>query len=617
MLTAWSKQDRARSTALPLLLVALLVAGPVVTCSFSSTASAGMEEEAERQLGFARRELSEGRFTRAVASAESALRLNPAAYEAFLIKALAYEQLGELELASSLLVACQEITKGMDQDPRAAEALARIRAARDGGAGRPARSRSDESEVAATRVESEPVPAGPIDIESYQERVKQAITTGSCAVAMATASELTMRAPRDPGGFRLVGDAARCAGQGRPAVVAYRRYQALGGDDSKVGLMLRGLVENLSVLSVLVERQEGGPVPRVHLALPQGEVLSPEQDRGDSLVFSDLPAGLSLALTVAGHGLEPLDVEVEPLAPGETRTLEIHPVYVGMGTVRIAAHDPALCTTTLITADGEAGVAPGGSERVTAGEFTARVSGEHGEVDVSLEVPPNGELTFDPSSWIPTSLTVVDLPTGSEVRIFIDGFGNARLERTETVPLFGGRIDTETGVRLADPLLIQSLIGGSGGIFVSHPLLGEGAGSVVLEPGSVNATTFDWPGMDGVGRVSEPYQRWSHQRTELQRKVRGQTAAPAVLAIGSAVASGLMFALAADAERRLTETAESLEVDLNQAALQQRTGFLIAGGVTASTAVIGFVITGGVGARGKRTLDACGDWDPISAQEEE
>lgn len=599
---------------LPALLLALLVAVPVTSvCSFSS-AYAGMEEEAGRQLGFARRELDAGEYKRAIASAESALRLNPAAYEAFLLKALAYEQLGELELAQSLLIAYQEITKGMTPDPRADEALARIRTSRSSRARGPAGAQAAGTEAPGDKPEPRAEDAGPVDVESYRERVKAAITAGRCAVAVATATELTMRAPADPDGWRLHGDAARCGGQTRAAALAYKRYQELGGDDPRVALMLRGLVETLGTLDVVVARQEGGPVPLVRLELPDGGgILSPEVQHGGALRFSYLPTGQPLRATVAGRGLDPMDVEVERLAPGEARTLEVSPHYVGLGTVRVATHDPALCRTTLITADGEAEVKPGGSERVTAGKFVAMVSGEHGEITVPLDVAPNAQLTFDPTLWLPASLTIVDLPAGAEVRVFVEGLDEARIERSAAAPPLGGRIDAGTGVRLADPLLVESLIGGAGGIFVSHPVLGDGAGSIVLEPGSVNATTFDWRALQGVAVVSDLYQGWSRRRSQLQKTVRGQAAAPAALAIGSAVASGVMLALALDAEQRLEDAALARDVAGNAAASEQRTAFGVVAGVAGGVAVVGVAITGALGARGKRELAEFGEWDPLAA----
>lgn len=594
---------------LPLLVLALLLAVPAATL-LPSPALAGMEEEADRQLGFARRELSQGNYSRAIASAESALRLNPAAYEAFLVKALAYEQLGELELASSLLIAYQEITKGQTQDPMAVEAIARIRAARSKGA---RRARSSAPRAPIERVELESPPAGAIDIASYRDRVNQAITAGGCAVAMATANELTMRAPRDPDGWRLSGDAARCAGATRSAALAYRRYSTLGGDDPRVALMLQGLVESLGILEVVIERQKDGPVPIARLVLPGGEVLAPNDVRGSTLRFEDLPAGVALDLAVVGRGLDSLSVEVPPLAPGEVRAMEAQPHYVGLGTVRVATYEPSLCKTTLVSADGEAEIAPGGSEKVTAGTVTAVVSGDHGEVDVELEVAPGSDVTFDPSAWIPSSLTIVDLPSGAVVRVFVDGMGEAKIERSKSVALFGGRIDPQTGVRLAAPFVVRSLIGGRGGIFVSHPALGEGAGTIVLEPGNVNATTFAWSDMPGVPRVTDMYKEWSGDRMKLRRKVGGQAAVPAVLAIGSLVASGVTLALTLEADKRVKDAVDDLDVAQTTAATNDRTKFAIIAGATAGVAVFGFVITGGVAGAGKRKVAEFGEWNPMRA----
>ena len=72
-----------RISALSALLLVTLLLG----ASFAATA----EEEANRQLDFARTELAGGQADRALKSAESALRLCPSCYDAMVVKALAYE----------------------------------------------------------------------------------------------------------------------------------------------------------------------------------------------------------------------------------------------------------------------------------------------------------------------------------------------------------------------------------------------------------------------------------------------------------------------------------------------------------------------------------------------
>lgn len=76
-------------------LVALCI-GLSIPCS---VAFAGGPTEADRQIEFSHTELSQGEYDRARLSAESALRLDPARYDAILLKARAYEGLGNLQLA--------------------------------------------------------------------------------------------------------------------------------------------------------------------------------------------------------------------------------------------------------------------------------------------------------------------------------------------------------------------------------------------------------------------------------------------------------------------------------------------------------------------------------------
>ncbi len=105
---------------LPLLVIALLL------CSSAALAQSRGEEEARRQLEFAKQEVVEGNYEKALTSADSALRLFPALYEAYVYKALAYEGLGKLKMAESFLLTYKELRPGGDQDPTADEALARI-----------------------------------------------------------------------------------------------------------------------------------------------------------------------------------------------------------------------------------------------------------------------------------------------------------------------------------------------------------------------------------------------------------------------------------------------------------------------------------------------------------
>lgn len=601
------------------LLIFLLVFG----LSSPAVVHAGASAEAERQLEFGRKELAQANFERAIASAESALRLDPAAYEAFIIKGLAYEQLGQLDLARSLLVAYLEITKGATQDPTAAVAMARIEELRKGGSRGLRRTTGGPTGRAKP---GEPTMQTRLDIEAYRGRVKAALAGGQCAVAEANATEVTSQAPKDPAGWRMLGDAARCDGRTRNAAIAYRTYLELGGDDPKVELLLRGLLANLAVLEVRVERAQGGPLPLVRVELPLGDSLTPSVAPDGTLRFGELPTGEALVLKVAGRGLEGLEQPVAALGPGEVRALAVQPTYIGLGTIVLADFDPALCSVTFLSADGDVGLAPKGSDRITAGEVVALISGEHGEVEVPLQVAAGARLVFDPRPWLPTSLTVIDAPSGAKVRVFVEGTGEAWIERQLQIPPLGGRVDQATGVRLAEPVVIVGILGGAGGLFLEHPVLGEGSRTLVLEPGAVNATTFDWRAMAAVDYVAEHYQAWEGGRGQLQSQVRAPTVVSTGTAIGSGLASLLLFALAMDADRRMSATRAAAwaaddggdlpeanrQAALNHQAVAQRTGFTVVGGITAGTAMVGVVFAVASRARGKKRLADYGEWDPTT-----
>jgi len=88
-------------------------------------------EEAERQLIFAEAELRKEHYDKALHSAESALRLDPTLYRAMVIKGLAYEGLGDLDLAESLLRAYCELAGKSPSEGEVGRALARIEARQD------------------------------------------------------------------------------------------------------------------------------------------------------------------------------------------------------------------------------------------------------------------------------------------------------------------------------------------------------------------------------------------------------------------------------------------------------------------------------------------------------
>ena len=618
--------------ALLALLLSVVLASPAV---------AGMRDEAERQLAFAREELKAEKFDRALASAESALRLEPSLYDAMVVKALAYEGLGNLRMAEVMLLAYGEVATGLGPNPEVDEALGRLQQAiaedsptkRRKRVGGPGTTGDGTAEPVDPGLTLEPLagrgPVEPLDPEPFQERVARGLSEGKCEYARAAALELTASAPDLAGGYRLLGDAARCDSRTREAVLAYRRFKALGGDDSKVDLMLRGLEADLATLVVAVESEalDSSVPPQVALHLVT-ETLAAAPLGDGTVTFSDLPVGKTLVVDVSGKGLATTELNVSALEPGEERTLRVSPEWIGLGAVSLVEHDPSLCETILLTPDGELAVEPGRERTVTAGKVTAVVANDHGVIEVPLELVADSALVFDPLPWLPSSLTLIQLPSGSSVRVFVEGIDDALGEAGFEVPIGTGEVDPLTGVRVAPPQKLDSLPGGRAGIFVTHPVLGTGNVSTVLAPAEANASTFDWHVMDGLSAVSAGYEQWKTERLAVQRRATGSTIAPALVAIGSGIASGVLWGAGISAGKDVTAlkaaaTAAGDPTEVarlsteHQAAQQREVGLLTGAGVTSGVAVVGGVLTGVFGQRGRRAVLELGQWDPANVEEPE
>jgi len=116
--------DRRRPGRTCIILSA--TAALLLTFALALPAHAGMEEEAERQLQLAEEDLEAGNCERAAASAASAQRADPSRHEAFVVRALALQCLGDLEDAAALLRAYKVLRGKLPLDERVEPALAEI-----------------------------------------------------------------------------------------------------------------------------------------------------------------------------------------------------------------------------------------------------------------------------------------------------------------------------------------------------------------------------------------------------------------------------------------------------------------------------------------------------------
>jgi tetratricopeptide (TPR) repeat protein len=91
-------------------------------------AIAGDPSEAERQLGLAEADLAAGNPERASQAAASVLRLDPGLLTAFVVKAIAYRELGRLEEARALLLTYIDLRGSLPRDARADPTLTMLSA---------------------------------------------------------------------------------------------------------------------------------------------------------------------------------------------------------------------------------------------------------------------------------------------------------------------------------------------------------------------------------------------------------------------------------------------------------------------------------------------------------
>ena len=595
-----------------------------LVCAWSAApAHAGSEEEAQRQAGFARDELREGHYDRALKSAESALRLHPALYEALVLKALAYEGLGDLDLARSLLLAYQEMT-GLSALPEdAARARERIDAALTGQqAERVGRRQGRVATVdsdGATRVEVAPLD---LDPEPYRARSQLALKGGQCSAALAAAVELTRADQSKPDGHRLLGDAYRCSQAFRPAVLAYRRYLELGGADPNVRDLLDQLASSLATVEVHIAVDDPDVVPRVQVEL-DGERIDPTSRDRTSARFEDLGTAQAGQLVVAGRGLLAEVVELEPLGAGETRQVEVTPAVVGLGTVALGPFDSKTTTVTVHTPDEAVELVPGAVRVITAGDFEVGVETELGGVRIPLHVAAGGQTSFEPSRHLPAGLTLAGLPAGSEVLVFVENPSGATVERTLRIPQERGQIDVGSGLRLAPETQVDSLFGGKGGVFVSHPNLGERNLEVVLENGAWTGVQFDAAAMPGAAPIGQAWETWRQGSDVRKKELRGASGAFAVisgvlLGGGAALVGLSQYAanqrikpqLLCDAWTAHDGSYAGPACDEAGAIRRQQEALLVAGSAAVGVGLAGVTVSVVFGVNSRKAGDRAGAWDP-------
>ncbi len=462
------------------------------------------------------------------------------------------------------------------------------------------------------------------------QAIEGAITAGRCADALDQARLLAGDERGDVRAARLVGDAARCAGRVREALFAYRRVRDVGAGDAPLQALIGQLEGSLGRLDITLEQGDAPELPWVRLRIedPDAPELMRLNDTTAGLLrFPDLPADVSLTVVTGGKGLIRSEVRVPPLSPSEVRRLVVRATWAGFGQVRLAQDTPDV--TVHVEEDrSRQALSAAGASRVTSGRAPVVVAGPHGEVHTTIEVPRNDTLSFDPAPFLPATLELLHVPAGARIKVVVETPDGGALSRTMAIAADAGSRDAASGARLVERVSVDSLTGGSGGVFVVHPLLGTSVASVILAPNSATSVALDWRSMDGVSRLEERYELWSTQDLAARRKAQGPVVPLAIAAASTGVLSAILAGASAGQESRATLARDSA-VDATGAGDQAgveaawtdyksarssasglRVGAAILGGVSGAT----LGLTVGFGVRGAKLRAGMAPWDPWAVE---
>ncbi len=451
------------------------------------------------------------------------------------------------------------------------------------------------------------------------EAIHRSIAEGRCREAV---QEIRKLGPptQDPALWRLLGDAHRCLGEARPAVLAYRKHLAVAGPAADISELVSGLRERLGRLVVTV-RPDRGVASQVDAVF-----LDETRQRGVEITpgvwsLDDLEPGQSTNVVVRGLGLESLRTRAPAVPVGGQASIELRPRWVGVARLKLAdARTEGL--EVEVTRAGEAVVLrPGVEESINAGRITVGVVSERGRVEFELDLEGGQREVVDPTPWAPTRLTINDVPAGSSVRLFLEGV-DPPLERELNTAADVGEIDPSFGVRLAPAIQLDGLVGGPATLVVSHAILGVVAVELTLGRGGDNAAQVGWRGRPEALGVQAEWQSWKARDAASRRGTQVPVIAGAVAGgVGVLVsvigwaAAGAQQATLADSQSQALSGAAHPDgptgwYDDHQAALASQQGAMGGAIGGAIVGVAGFGVAGVFGAKAGAKTRKQEAWTP-------
>jgi len=440
--------------------------------------------------------------------------------------------------------------------------------------------------------------------------VRQLLDSGRC-------EEAASAAEGDPALARALGDARRCLGQARPAVLAYQQHLELNGPDPSVDALIEGLRERLA--SVRVDVQLDRPAPlRVTASLADRTTVDGVRRPDGSWGLADLPPGAPVAVKLVGVGVEATATTSPVLRAGVETLVTLRPSWLGIGSVSLSGAPPAGVEAVLLGPEGDVPLRPGDIVKVTAGAIALELRGPRGSVAVPATVAEGGTVRVDPKPWWPTSLVVAGAPAGAALRLFLEGV-EPPLDRVVAVPVDGGTLDPRFGLLQHDAFVVDGLVGGPGSLVVEHERLGVVALELVLEPGLSNPVTVPTADLPGLPALTGRWNEWKQGRAAVVRKAR----APVVVSLGVGGAATLLSAVAwagagtsgqrvSDAKSSaLAGTAHPTGGDWfadHASASASERGWTAVGIAAGALGGVGFGVSGVFGGRAQQAVEAYGGW---------
>lgn len=299
----------------------------------------------------------------------------------------------------------------------------------------------------------------------------------------------------------------------------------------------------------------------------------------------------------------------------------VEPAWIGIGVLEVTAAPAAGVSVEVQAPDGWRTVLPGTPMRVTAGMAEVAIVGPRGRVETEVVIEADARSLFDPAPWLPTALTVRGVPAGAEVRLFLEGV-EPPLERTMALDPHIGAVDGEWGIRVAPPVVLDGLVGGSGSLVLSHEELGLTAAELALEPGGDNSLELDWRDLEHSVEVRQRYKVWLDERAQVRRSASARVVTGASVGGAGVILSTVGWALAVQGSRDLNAARDGALAggahpdgaagwqEAHAAALRQEGSGVALGVVGITLGAAGVVFAGAFGADGKVRLDRVGAWSP-------